>query len=299
MLSADAIRRRRLTTASIALLAASIVGACSKAELDIEVHPADCQESPGELFERRIRPLLETDRPESCTECHARGISLAAFARDDVCESMACLVADGLVNLEQPEASVLLSWIDRAGGTGPLVTERMVLEEYTGFLEWIQHEAECGSCKKKKCGADAEPLCDAVDQEERSLAPDTDPLDCERETLEALFRGTIYKDRDRCIPCHFMEEDTAVSEAPRFFTERGGCGVGSLASMNAIVGRGLINTRHPELSLLLLKPLAESDGGAVHEGGDKFLKEDDDHYDSFLYFATRYAECQARAADPD
>lgn len=211
---------------------------------------------------------------------------------------MACLVADGLVNLDRPEASVLLSWIERAGGTGPLVTERMVLEEYTGFLEWIQHEAECRSCEKEKCGKASEPLCGRAEDNGNSFDQETDPLGCDRETLEALFRGTVYRDRDRCIPCHFMEEEAAVSRAPRFFTERGGCGVGSLASMNAILDRGLVDLKKPAESLLILKPLAESDGGAVHEGGDKFLKENDDHYDSFLYWVTRYADCAPSAKPP-
>ncbi len=285
--------RRAERGALVAALALGAgLGSCAAETGEASLPPPDCDESPGELFERRVRPLLETDRPESCSECHAGGISLAGFAREDACESMACLLADGLVNLEDPEGSVLLSWIERARGIGRLVTEQMVREEYLGFRSWIEHEAACGKCRDATCGDEPAEFCAIGSSPPNSFGLGTDPGDCEQETLEALFRGTIYKDRDRCLPCHFVEEETAISTAPRFFTERGGCGVGSLASMRAILRLGLVNVDAPEQSFLLLKPLAESDGGMPHEGGDKFVKEGDAHYRSFSHWVFRYSACQ-------
>jgi len=293
---APRLRRAERGALLAALALGASLGSCAAESEEPPLPPPNCDESPGELFERRVRPLLETDRPESCSECHAGGISLAEFAREDACESMACLIADGLVSLEDPEGSVLLSWIERAQGTGPLVTEQMVRQEYLGFRSWIEHEAACGQCREATCGDEPTEFCAIGSSPPNSFGLATDPGDCEQETLEALFRGTIYKDRDRCLPCHFVEEETAISDAPRFFTERGGCGVGSLASMRAILRRGLVNIKNPEQSFLLLKPLAESDGGMPHEGGDKFLKENDSHYRSFAHWVFRYSDCQTAAA---
>src|SRR5690606_25781271 len=95
--------------------------------------PQVCDESPGELYERRVAPLFSADNPSTCSQCHAGGVDLAAFLRPDACESMACLQDLGLVDLEHPERSVLLQWIERAQPESELITERVIDEEYAAF----------------------------------------------------------------------------------------------------------------------------------------------------------------------
>ena len=76
------------------------------------------QEELGELYKRRIEPLLAEDRPKSCNECHLSGIDLSLFSRGDACHTMACLSEQGLVDLERPEESKILEWVARWSTTG-------------------------------------------------------------------------------------------------------------------------------------------------------------------------------------
>ncbi len=249
-----------------------------------------CEESPGALYEKRVAPLLHTDHPNVCAQCHAGGsMDLESFLRPDVCESMACLQAQGLVNLKSPESSVLLSWIERAEPDSELVTQQLIDEERQGFLEWIEHEAACGACADVACPDRDTPRCDADATLPSPFVPENDPGNCERETLERLFRGTVYEWRGRCYPCHFQEQE-GNRLAPRWATELGTCEVAALFTQQTIVDSGYIDVDDPEQSLLLLKPLAVDEGGAGHGGNDKFTTHDQ-AYTAFLYWATRYAEC--------
>lgn len=254
----------------------------------------DCSAPPSKLFEKRVAPLFEEEHPNTCAQCHAGGIDLERFLRPDACESMACLQADGLVDLENPEASVLLSFIDRAEPDNSLITEEVIAEERSAFLGWIEHEAECGGCEGVECGERSTGDCDSQDMLDESYSPAEDPGDCDRETLEKLFRGTVYFWRGRCSPCHFQEEETADERAPRWLSRTGDCQVASLASLRKIEESGYIDSSDAKSSLLLLKPLAEFDGGVPHIGHDKLLANDDPAYDNFLHFLDRYVACETK-----
>ena len=55
--------------------------------------PLSCEEETGsEICERRIAPLLDESRPDSCSGCHLSGIDLASFMRGCPCTSMTCLI---------------------------------------------------------------------------------------------------------------------------------------------------------------------------------------------------------------
>lgn len=238
-----------------------------------------------------MQPLLEADQPSSCAKCHAGGLELDDLLREDACESMACLVDAGLVDLENPERSVILSFIERAEPQSELITDEVIAEEYAAFLSWIEHESECQNCTTAVCDGREPSSCDRKADLESTLTADTDPGDCNRATIERLFRGTVYDNRGRCSPCHFREEDTKTPEEIRWLTSSGDCLVASLASLRAVEELGYINTETPEESLLIQKPLAESDGGLPHGGHDKFVAGDKVHR-AFLHFATRYAACE-------
>ncbi len=285
-------RRVRPALAATSLLGAALGFIYGCTTVDAVVPEAGtCDESPGKLFARRIEPLLSAEHPETCGQCHVGGVRLASFLRDTACESMACLQAEGLVNLEDPETSVLLSWIERAEPESQLITADVILEERAAFLEWIEHEAECGSCQNVACSEVTSTQCETGDDLLSPFEAETDPGDCGRETMDRLFRGTVYKHRSRCSPCHFTEENSATADAPHLFQRTGDCRVASLGSMERILSGPYIDLQKPEDSLLILKPLAEVEGGVPHGGHDKFVKSGDDAYDAFLYFVTRYAEC--------
>ncbi len=85
---------------------------------------------------------------------------------------MACLKEQGLVRLDAPEESVLLSWIGRVPPDSPLIDASVVEEEKTAFLQWFEHEAECGTCADATCPDAAPTGCAANATVEKRLRPD-------------------------------------------------------------------------------------------------------------------------------
>jgi hypothetical protein len=257
--------------------------------------PAACRDVSGTaIFERRIAPLLGDDRPKSCNACHLSGIDMTLFVRSTPCETMACLGELGLVDLEAPEASKVLGWIDRAKPLSPLIDEAVVQAEHDGFLEWIRHNAECGrfECAGVVCSArEPEPFCDVAPEPFTAADPALDSGDCSDLALERLFRDTIYASRGRCYPCHF-ESEAAPPEAFHFIDQSGSCDEASLETMHAVIDAGLVDVKEPLRSLLLLKPLAEGGGGVPHGGHEKFTPGGDPGYENFAYWLQRYAACR-------
>jgi hypothetical protein len=271
-------------------LANGLTGGCSNTPAEDVI---DCDASPGRLYSQKIKPLLESDRPDSCSQCHTGGVALEMFVRGSACEAMACLKEEGLVDLNQPELSVLLSWIGRAEPDSKLITQEILDEESAAFLQWFEYEAACQACADVECPDPGDVSCEFDESEmATSYDADSDPGDCSADTLERLFRGTVYWERGRCAPCHFDSELSAVESAPRFIADHGSCQVGSLATMNRILDAGYMNLSKPKKSLLLLKPLPEEAGGVPHGGHDKFATTSDPAYEAFLLFIKRYAACQ-------
>lgn len=258
--------------------------------------PAACaQVSATEIFDQRIAPLLRDDQPKSCNACHLSGIDMSLFVRATPCETMACLKDLGLVDLDAPTQSTVLTWIQRADPLSPLITPEVVKAEYEGFLEWIEHHAACGrfECRGVRCRApSADPFCDVEPEPLLATGPQLDQGGCTELALERLFRDSVYASRGRCFPCHFTTEQSAAPGALRFIEQGSSCDSSSLATMRNVLEAGLVNVSEPTQSLLLLKPLAEEGGGVPHGGHAKFFPGSDPGYDNFLYWVTRYAQCQ-------
>jgi hypothetical protein len=303
------INRRRqalFTTLLLTGIAAGAGGAsCSTSSAPL---PAECKSESGtQIFDERIAPLLADDRPKSCNQCHLSGVDMSLFVRPTPCETMACLRDLGLVDLEDPGASKVLAWIERASpDSSPLITDEVIQAEYDGFRGWIDHYAACGraECRGVKCRPAKEamdPFCDLEPEPFVSQAAELDPGGCDDLAIESLFKDTVYASRNRCYPCHFSENTTSVDDAPRFYDQTGNCEAASLRSLRKMEAEGLINTTDPMKSLLLLKPLALDDGGILHGGHEKFVaskpEQDivDPGYDNYVYFLKRYAECKGPA----
>ena len=255
-----------------------------------------CGEGPARIYERRIQPLLVEDNPKTCNQCHLSGVDLGKLVRGSPCETMACLVDDGLVDLAAPEASKILEWIRRASPESALITEQVIEAEYSGFLEWIESSAQCtDACAGVTCGdGAAREVCPrAPSPRELATAEETG---CDDLALERRFYADVYAWRGRCYPCHFDNQANSDPSATRWLVTDGNCDLASLRTLRKVAALGYIDVQEPAQSLLLLKPLAESAGGVKHGGGDKFHDADDLAYQSFLRFAEHYAGCQAQAA---
>lgn len=253
---------------------------------------AACNEAATDVYRQRIEPVLMSDQPASCNQCHLSGVDLGLFVRDTPCETMACLVERDLVNLEAPDESTILSWIERASPDSELITERVIQAEYDAFAAWIEQVASCGACADTKCGEKTEAgFCEIEAEPGEPYSSDRDPGGCDSKTLEQIFLETIYVTRGRCYPCHFVDAANPPPDALLWLVEHDNCGASSLASMNNAIENGLVDTDNPLSSLLLLKPLSKKDGGVVHGGHSKITKENDPAYTNFVYFLERYSSC--------
>jgi hypothetical protein len=288
--------KRASRVLALAVLWAAVAASCASNDgpSAAEIASAECLDQSGALYEQRIAPLLATDRPKTCNQCHLSGVDLNLFVRDDMCETRACLFELGLIDRQNPDDSLVLAWIRRAQPESDLITEQVIEEEYEGFREFVGQMAQCGgeSCQGVRCpqtrpAAECGPA-DAPDGDPPVVPPDTG---CDDLSLETAFRDTVYTWRDRCFPCHFTSEKFADLDAPRWIDVEGGCVAGSLKTFHNVVQGGYVNVDDPDRSFLLLKPLGRDNGGVEHGGGDKFHGTDDPSYVSFLSFLTHYAGC--------
>ena len=272
---------------ALLLLAAVLTAACTGEDDDAGA----CTDESTELYERRIEPILVDDRPKSCNRCHLSGIDLSLFVRETPCETMACMVELGLVDVEDPDASLVLSWIRRATPDSELITQEVIDAEHDAFREWIGLRASCGDefCRGVTCGpANQAEMCEVVIPDDAGVLATGD---CSELAIERAFAERVFAWRGRCFPCHFDSTTFGPEEAPRWISGSSDCNLGSLTTMRNVLERELIDVAAPEQSLLLVKPLAEGAGGVMHGGHDKFADTEDVAYTSFLSWIEYYARC--------
>lgn len=279
---------------SVTLGAVAASCASHQGGIDAREESTLCLSQAGDLYQRKIAPLLATDRPKTCNQCHLSGIDLGLFVRDDMCETRACLLELGLVDLQNPDQSAVLGWIARAHPESELITQDVIDQEYAAFQEFVEQIASCGgeACPGVSCPATAgTPECGSPGDDAHVPLLVPEGTSCDPPTMEAQFRDTVYVWRDRCAPCHFTGSN--VPDSPKFINVQTSCNAGSLETYYNLVGSGLIDANDPEQSLLLRKPLAVSDGGVKHGGSAKFSGKDDATYVSFLSFVEYWVGCGA------
>ncbi len=246
-----------------------------------------------DLYEKRIEPLVNGSKPNSCNQCHLSGMDLSMYAKGTPCKTMACLLANELVDFETPTKSVVLTQIKQADPASPLIDEKVITDEYDGFLEWIEYSA---LCHETVCGVQESPCADP-DAPVATPKEVLTPLGaCSEEVLLQEFEKYVFEWEARCHGCHsnckpdypapcWLVEDydkkdpAAVSEA-------------SMQTMYNVIGIDAIDTDNPDQSLFLLKPASKSKlGGIEHGGGDKFYDTADDAYQDFKHWLFQYSAC--------
>lgn len=286
--------RRPVVALFLAIAACTTADATPEDEAKSE--PVCTPDASTELYERRIAPLLADDRSSTCNQCHLSGIELSAYVQATPCETMACMVHQGIVDLDHPEDSVVLTWIERAEPSGG-ITQQTIDTERDAMLEWIEHAAACDG---ELCPPVDEPCGEPPTEADCEIPPASaepipvdDPGDCSDLTLELLWREKVYTWRGRCFPCHFDSQVGRFEDLdPPPWIATGECNQASLATLRNAEHTGLLDPEAPRKSLLLTKPLDESLGGVEHGGGPKIHAVDDKTYVDFVYFLERWAECQ-------
>jgi hypothetical protein len=240
----------RLSFAAVALLA--LAGAARA-------------DTPQQVFEKRILPIFKSPNPSSCVQCHLAGVDLKDYIRPGAEETFRSLRDQGLIDLDAPERSKILTLISmgKEDTKAPAVHAANRKAEYEAFAAWIKAcaaDASLRSAPKLAAGELAKPA-----------APDAVIRHGRTDRLLASFEKTVWAMRFRCMNCHTEgtpQNDEKVKEfGPRVAWVKKG---GPKETMDYLLASKLIDPKEPEKSLLLQKPL----GAVKHGGGVKFAPGD-------------------------
>ncbi|QDT52747.1 hypothetical protein Pan44_07590 [Caulifigura coniformis] len=214
-------------------------------------------DNANEVFARRILPLAKADKPSSCTECHAAGVNLSQYIRDDASATFVALRSAGLVNSEQPEKSKLLELIARAPDKGDPLLAKIRAEELEAFRTWISAAAK--DAQIAGAPASSAPIGPTLPPEVIRHA--------RRDRVLASFIENIWIERERCAGCHSPDKNQRVvkEHGDQISWIVSNDAAGTLAK---IINHGLINLDDPNKSKILQKPLGEVE----HGGHVKFTR---------------------------
>jgi hypothetical protein len=226
-----------------------------------------------ELFRQRIVPILGAKNPSSCSECHLGGVDLKDYIRPSQEETFAALKQSGLIDVQRPEKSKLLAFIQRKPEKPNLSTEKLRQAEYDAFFAWLQAAAKdpkLAAAKTKDTGIGSQLPAEVV----RHLR---------RDRVLASFVDNVWTEVGRCAACHSpdrnQEQVKKHGEHISWIQLRD-----PQATLDHLREHELINVNEPEKSLILLKPLNQ----VKHGGGQKMLL-GDRTYKQFRAFLDDYA----------
>jgi hypothetical protein len=215
--------------------------------------------SAGDVFTQRILPILRSPSASSCTECHFAGIELRDYIVEDQAETFAALRRAGLIDVEKPDQSRILTFIGRKAETPNADLQQVREREYAAFRSWLR-------------AAVREPQLLAA---RSTSAVGTElPVDvvrhARRDRVLSSFIDNIWSELGRCVNCHSPEKNRhAIKKHGQELVDAISWIVphDPAATLERLVADGHIDFDHPEQSPVLTKPSGQAD----HEGGRKFL----------------------------
>ncbi len=226
-----------------------------------------------QIFERRVLPLVKSERASSCRECHLAGIDLRQYVLEDSAKTFAALAVAGLVDAEKPAKSKLLTFISRRPEKEDPLLAKVRSEELAAFQSWIEAAAKNPPA----------PLPTAA----QSTIGSPTPLEVIRHTrIDRVLKSFVEKiwvDIERCENCHSPARNSRLIEkhGEQISWISPNDPAGTLAKS---AQQGIIDVEKPEESLILLKPL-----GVVEHGGHRKFALGSDPDKRFRSFLADYA----------
>ncbi len=236
--------------------------------------PAATEEASSlAIFEKRILPIFQSAKPSSCSECHLSGVDLKEYIRPTQQETFVSLVSAGMIDVQKPDDSKLLRFINRRPEKQSLVTDKIRQEEFEAFRSWIRAAASDPKllATKDKAGPIGPQLSDAVIRHART------------DRVLSSFIDNIWNETGRCAACH--SPDRNQKQVKEHGEQVSWIKLGDpQATLNHMIDAGLIDPDKPEASLLLMKPTLQ----VKHGGGQKMVV-GDRTYKQFRRFIDDYA----------
>ncbi len=245
-----------------------------------------------EIFERRIRPIAQSERASSCVDCHFSGVDLKQYVLADAVQTFAALREAGLIDVEHPENSRLLQFIDRKPSTEHPLSAQVRAAESAAFREWIVAAAADPAIRRApKLAATVGP----------AVAAEVVRFARYDQVLQA-FVEDVWIERERCVNCHSPDRNQRLvakqGEHLSWIIPDDPAGTPARC-----LEHGLIDLRTPSASLLLRKPLAEVEHGGhqkftIGSRTDRRFRRFLEHYAAAANGKYRRA-AQLPASDPD
>jgi hypothetical protein len=218
------------------------------------------------VFERRLLPIFNSPSPSSCTQCHLAGVDLKNYILPSHEKTFLSLRDQGLIDMDRPANSKVLRLIQMGekDKEATLIQEKARQAEYEAFAEWIKASS---ADPKLRAAPRLSP-----EERARPERPVEVIRHARRDKLLESFEKNIWALRFRCMICHMP----GGAENAKLVAENGERvswikAEGAEATMNYLLGSKVIDTRQPERSLLLRKPLQD---GTKHGGGPKMVPGD-------------------------
>lgn len=225
------------------------------------------------VFEKRILPIFQSNKPSSCAECHLSGVDLKDYIHPTPQKTFAALVSAQMINLEKPDESKILQFIGREPEKPSLITKAVRAEELDAFRTWIRASVN-------------DPTINAKGEADLPIGPQL-PLEvirhARKDRVLASFITSIWTEVGRCAACHSpdrnQEQVKKHGEQVSWIKLKDPQG-----TLNYMVDAGLIDAEVPENSLLLQKPTLQ----VKHGGGQKMVV-GDRSYKQFRRFLDDYS----------
>jgi hypothetical protein len=211
-------------------------------------------ESPSEIYQRRVIPLLQSSKASSCSECHLQGVRLDDFLTADPKQSFAALRARGWIDMQHPAESKLLQFIAKAPEHPDKAFDRVRGAELEAIGQWIRASV-----------ADPESLNTPLPKLTDLKLDEAFILHARKDHVLNRFVDVIWSQFERCANCHSPDRNAKQVEkhgdqmswiVPKSPGE----------TLQLLEERNLINFDNANASLLKTKALGLDD----HGGGVKF-----------------------------
>lgn len=242
---------------------------------DVDRDPEVTGGSAGEslaVFEKRILPIFQAKTSSSCTECHLSGVELSDYIYPDQKRTFSSLVQAGLIDVESPDDSKILEFINRRPDRPNLISEKVRQQEHDAFQAWIRVAVKDPAVLASRSTSAIGPQ-----------VPDEVIRHARKDRVLASFIENVWTEVGRCAACHSPDQNR--KQVKEHGEQVSWIRLGDpQATLDHMVAAGIINAEDPLESMLLTKPAMQ-----VQHGGGQKMVVGDRTYKQFRRFIDDYS----------